>query len=362
MRQNNEEANQKPETSIWSKEHDDYLITLVELYGEVDWQIITDCFNRKFEECKKLKKDCCNRWKLLLGASSRRLLWSDRERYLLLIAHQKYKNRWSEVARMLHKASRNLIKNRFYTLFRKIRNKVKNNDVHVSSSLDLLEMHYVLSLMEKYFDEPVEKTNEEKNYAHKLVLRMDKKKAINYKNKIMELYQNRGTIDDLFKECGRLFEKVGEEEPEDIEIQDEGMECNPIELNKEKVKIILPHPKSFERKRFMSTEEKDRFWRSAFINKEPKSAQVAYFPKCSIGSSFFSMAQSAGDIVKIYGVPRQDQGFRFPQFTNLLEGDDKKLATKYPNQLFLPSAISFNTHASSPFPPLGSAKSGELFY
>eukprot|EP00826_Nyctotherus_ovalis_P029908 TRINITY_DN2372_c0_g1_i3.p1 TRINITY_DN2372_c0_g1~~TRINITY_DN2372_c0_g1_i3.p1 ORF type:complete len:403 (+),score=109.36 TRINITY_DN2372_c0_g1_i3:214-1422(+) len=328
---------------VWNKEHDDHLIYLVETYGDMDWQIIADCFNKKFKNCRKSDKDCRSRWRLFLGTSGRKPLWSDRERYLLLIAHQKYKNRWSEVARMLHKASRNLIKNRFYTLFRKIRNRVKNNDVYINSSLDLLEIYYVLSLVSQYFDEPAEKMSEEKNYAHKLVQRMDKKKVLDYQTRINELYHSKGTIENLFKECGKQYGS-GEEAGE-VEIEDEAMECRQIELEEEevKIKITLPCPNDFGATRVMSDEEKSGFWRCAFHGKEARSAQVAYSPEYSVGSSFVNQVQSAGSMAM-----REDEGFGFSQFINPYENDQKP--AKYPNQLLPPSNASSQL-SHSPFQP-----------
>eukprot|EP00826_Nyctotherus_ovalis_P029913 TRINITY_DN2372_c0_g1_i8.p1 TRINITY_DN2372_c0_g1~~TRINITY_DN2372_c0_g1_i8.p1 ORF type:complete len:406 (+),score=80.95 TRINITY_DN2372_c0_g1_i8:202-1419(+) len=335
-------AHKRNSSATWSKEHDDYLVSLIDIHGENNWQAIVEQMNKKFKECKKSDKDCSSRWKTLMGAGGKKLQWSDRERYLLLIAHRKYKNRWSEIAHLLHKTSRNLIKNRFYTLFRKIRNRVKNRDIYINSPLDLLEIYYVLNLVEQYFDAPADKVVEEKNYAHKLVQRMDRKKVNDYHSKVTELYRCRGTIEDLFKECGRLHGETG-----DTSTKGEAMECNQIDINEgeeeAKSKITLPCPHDFGRGISMSSEEKDEFWRCAFLDKEAKSAQVGFSVGSSVGSSLFSQVQSAGNMAM-----REDEGFGFSQFIDPYEGEEKKHA----NQFLVSSASSPNTqlsYMSSPF-------------
>jgi len=331
-------SEQKPDTT-WTKDQDDYLVHLIENNGNINWSMIAESMAKKFKGIKRTEKECCSRWRMILGTGGKKPLWSDRERYLLLIAHKKYKNRWSEIAQILHKTNRNLIKNRFYTLFRKIKNRVKNNDVYINSPLDLLEIYYVLQLMEQYFNASITTITEEKNYGHKLVQRMDKKKVIDYKIRVTDLYSNKGTIDDLFKECGKLY---GEEE--DIVAQDEACKHIDLEDNEEESKITLPYPKDFNERRIMGIEEKDDFWRCTFYNRQASSAQVSYSARNSVCSSLFSQAQSAGNMAM-----RDDEGFGFSQFINHYEDNNK-----YHNQLFPPSVSSANTqfsYASFSFQP-----------
>jgi hypothetical protein len=327
----------------WTKDQDDYLACLIETYRNMDWNTIAESMSKKFKESKRTEKECRSRWRMILGADGKKLLWSDRERYLLLTSHLRFKNRWSEIAQILHKANRNLIKNRFYTLFRKIRNRVKNNDVHINSPLDLLEIYYVLQLVEQYFNAPIRAITEEKNYAHKLVQRMDKKKVIDYKVRVTDLYSNKGTIDDLFKECGKLYGEEGS-----TAIHEDA--CNHIDLedNEEKTKITLPCPKDFDKEKVMSIEEKADFWRCVF-NKQACSAQIPYSARNSVSSSLFSQVQSAGSMAM-----RDDEAFGFSQFINPYEGKDG-----YFKLLLSFSANSPNTqlsYASSPFQPLPRAQ------
>ena len=330
----------------WSKDHDSYLGNLLEIYGDTDWAIISKGMNQKFSEIKRTEKDCRDRWRLFLKTGNSNQLWSDKERFLLLVSHRKYKNRWSEIAQVLHKQSRNLIKNRFYTLFRKIRNKVKNDDVYINSLLDLLEINYVLSLIEEYQSIPSENATPEKNYAHKLVQRMDKKKVDDYKVKINKLYKSKGTMEEQFEKCYELYGD-GKIEPEKLVIKDEDMECKPLNLNKSdeeiKVRITLPYPKDFDNSELMSCNEKNNFWKSAFLDSQPKSATFSIFSPGS--SSAFSQVCSAG-------VMRDDEGFGFSQFANSV--NITKPEKQFSNQLVPPPnpSFRFTSQYTSPQKPM----------
>eukprot|EP01022_Parablepharisma_sp_SALTPOND_P012415 TRINITY_DN1593_c0_g1_i2.p1 TRINITY_DN1593_c0_g1~~TRINITY_DN1593_c0_g1_i2.p1 ORF type:complete len:549 (-),score=29.25 TRINITY_DN1593_c0_g1_i2:1193-2839(-) len=347
-----EKAEAQPE---WTKEKDNYLRSLIETYGDSDWHIVAECMSNKFKDFPITSKDCRNRFKIYLDTSGGKQSWSDRERYLLLVAHQKYKNRWSDVARMLHKQSSNLIKNRFYTLFRKIRNRIKNNDLATTSPLDLLEIYYILSLVEQYHATLPEKPSPEytdKNYAHKLVQQMDKAKVAEYKAKVLELHKGEGTMAELFENYASVYcvaPKVAKEKPV---IVCESMECNKIDLNENeeeiKIKITLPCPNVFNNSEIMTDEEKDAFWRSAFLSKEPKSDRIPGMSAgsgMSVKSSIFSQAHSAGSMAM-----RDDEYSGFSQFARPFETEDHKFApntAKLPNRLSPPSSMGYHSRKSS---------------
>jgi hypothetical protein len=322
----------------WAKDIDDYLIGLVEIYENGDWWLIKESMSRNFKDFRQSEEDCRNRWRFLMSTCEKRAIWTEHERYNLLLGHQKYRNKWSEVARIMKNTTRNITKNRFYTLFRKVRNKVKNIDFNISSSLDLLETYYVLDLMDQYLKVPPESVNDSKYYALKLAQKMDPKKLHDYRNKIAEIYRNKGTMEQLFKECGDLF---GKEDPRRLEEKDETMKCNKIELNEEEGKksASLAH-EGLCVKRRMDKRDKDCFKYTSFYDGEIRSAQATYSALSSVTPSFFSQAQSTG-------IMREDEGFGFSQFVNPYEGDNKKFnlfPNTSPNIQLSPSFIYQHNH------------------
>jgi len=307
----------------WAKDQDDYLIGLVEIYGDGNWWMIKEGMSKKFKDFKQGEENCRDRWRLLFSISEKKATWSERERYFLLIAHQKYRNKWSEIARVMQNTTRNVVKNRFYTLFRKIRNKVKNMDMKITSPLDLLETYYILNLMDEYLKIPPESVSDVKHYALKLAQRIDLKKLLIYKNRVIELYHDKGIYKDLFKECGKLY---GKEEVKRIE---KPMECNKIELNENGEEEKRPAYEDFYMKRKLANTEKDSFRYNDYFNGDIRSAQATYSALSSVGPSFFNQVQSTGNIVM-----GEDEGFGFSQFINSFEGNNEqpsRFTTASPN-------------------------------
>jgi len=361
------------ETSLeWTKEHDIYLQSLVEMYGDGDWAIISECMNNKFKGISLSTKDCRTRWKTTLDTSGGKQSWSDRERYLLMVAHRKYKNKWSDVARMLHKQSSNLIKNRFYTLFRKIKNRIKNNDLAISSPLDLLEIYFVIELIEEYHQLLPDKQAHgieysEKNYAYKLVQQIEKTKVAEFKAKIIESHSKEGNITELFNKYEKIYIPQPNLPNPGINIiiepahNEEAMDCEEIQFAKEieeepKIKITLPRPNSFHNSEAMTDEEKVGFWKNAFAIKESLSAKA----QINEVHSAFSASSAMHDNVYSAGAisSRQDEHFDFSQFATPFEAEDKKMCafaapssnnfSQYGSQLEIPPIIHPLTSGLSP--------------
>lgn len=341
---NKPKVNQRLEGELqWEREHDEHLLHLMTKHGNGEWKLIANCMCNRFPFSPRTPKDCYNRWKLLSGKKES---WSDKERYLLLTAHQKYNNRWAEVAPLLRKQSRNFIKNRFYTLFRKVRNRIKNSDVQVTSLLDLLEVYYITSLIEQYCKLPNGKRTSEKNYARKLVQRMDEETVTQYKELLKKLYKDKGTMEDLFNICGIIY--CSQEKTKD------NVKINLNAVEEGRIKIVLPQPNDFfVNTEMMTTEEKNNFWKNAFGNKESMTVQSAknterasHSTGTYTGSSrVFQTLQTESVGWKCENAMRDDECFEFSQFISYLEPETRH-NTMLSNFLLLPS---INPHSGRPF-------------
>lgn len=131
-------------------------------------------------------------------------IWNEQEELNMIIAHNKYKNKWSEMGTMLKGKSNNTIKNKFYSIFRRIKGKILKKDYSYESKLELLEIYYIISLMEYYLLNPDQnqkaKGKRGKDFIYSLIHNLNKAVVEEYKATIEKLAKNEGTLDDLFKE------------------------------------------------------------------------------------------------------------------------------------------------------------------
>lgn len=217
-----EEPKQK-ENVKWTKEQDNFIQSMVETYGTRDWSVVSDNVNKKFPSIFRSAKDCRLRWQRRIHPSLAKHHWTEQEEAQLLLAHKEHKNSWSEISKAISGKSSNSIKNRFYTIFRKVKNKIKNNDYSYDSQCEILQIHYMLEIMEEYvniMNTPTfaaEKAG--KDFLLKLVQQIDPKDLAIYITTFRGLTASYGTMQELLQQ--QLAEEVPSEPahilmPEDI--------------------------------------------------------------------------------------------------------------------------------------------------
>ena len=102
---------------------------------------------------------------------------------------------------------------------------------------------------------------------------MDKERVNKYKTMLMKVYKNKVNVDKLFEKCDTLYSSQAQEE------------YLKIGMNKVKGRIKLPYPKNIIEHELITKEEKECFWKPAFINKgtntylEQKTQQNLYSHK-----------------------------------------------------------------------------------
>eukprot|EP00826_Nyctotherus_ovalis_P037311 TRINITY_DN3395_c0_g1_i3.p1 TRINITY_DN3395_c0_g1~~TRINITY_DN3395_c0_g1_i3.p1 ORF type:complete len:202 (-),score=27.51 TRINITY_DN3395_c0_g1_i3:458-1063(-) len=141
----------------WDAEQDGYLISLVVAYDGKRWSDIAACMNEKFSMCKRTSKQCRERWHYCLDLKINHNPWSRQEEATLLLAHMDYGNRWCDVTAYFKGRHNNMIKNRFYSILRKVKNKVHISDYSYQDELELIEMHYLTIVMMNYIRSPIPK-------------------------------------------------------------------------------------------------------------------------------------------------------------------------------------------------------------
>ncbi len=227
----------------WSPEVDQYLRLLVESQGGHDWVTIAACMNSHFLGCDAVtSKQCRERWCNKLDPSISHAAWSSREEAMLVLSHMKNKNRWCDIVRDLKGRHNNMIKNRFYSIFRKIKNKVKCGDLAYGTQLEVLEGYYMVSVMQDYLQKPVPeeepKRKRGKDFMFTLISDIDRAELAEYSAKLKEKKPLEGSLEELLQKI--VF---GEWKIQTPELAHENR--------------TLPAPRTFCAKKGLSAEEKE---------------------------------------------------------------------------------------------------------
>lgn len=191
----------KEERSSWTQEQDEFILSLGLESETCNWKVIADRVNKEFPHAKKSAHEYIKRWQVLVNGIESKEPWTDNEELNMIIAHNKYKNKWSEIATMLKGRNNNTIKNKFYSVFRRIKGKIQKSDYNYDSKLELLEIYYIISLIEYYLKNPTQnpkiKGKRGKDFIYTLIHNLNQEVVLNYKENIQQRAKNEGTMDEL---------------------------------------------------------------------------------------------------------------------------------------------------------------------
>lgn len=121
-----------------------------------------------------------------------------------MIAHRTYKNQWAKISDSLKGRSSNMVKNKFYSIFRKVKSKIRNGELDFSSKLELLEMNYITDIVLNYIDLPrpsaKKKGKRGKDFIFTLIEGINEYFVKDYKKSLNDIAKTQGNIDSLFEE------------------------------------------------------------------------------------------------------------------------------------------------------------------
>lgn len=266
----------------WDNDDDKQLRTLILIHGCHDWSKIASNMNSMFRTKYRTSKECKERWYNYLDPAIAKQPWTDKEELEMLIAHQKHQNKWSDVAQALNGRSNNTIKNRFYSIFRKVKNKIKRKEFTYGTELELLETFYMISLMEFYFAHPPpieQKGIRGKDFIYSLLRNLRLEDVEKYKVDLQRQGGQQTTFEELWiKMANHSFAPRN-----DVPALPNPAE-KPIDLfdyissppsNDMRHRYSLPRPHSTAKPEALTPDEKD-FVHSQMFNREPCSAGSRY--------------------------------------------------------------------------------------
>jgi hypothetical protein len=243
--------------------------------------------------------------------------------------HQKFGNHWSGIASAIHKSTSNKIKNRFYTMFRKVKNKIKRDDMTCQSEVELLEMYYVISIIEDYANSIGNPTasldSKNKDYICKLVQDLEVTQVKSYKEELYETHRKSGSMKELFAkmmDCNDA--RSNHDKKKRVEDKKEGLECNRLEFldvhsEARKNLLTLPPLNSWiDPHGGISPRDKEGIWASVF-NK--KCTLSTILPPLSVFSSSVTMSNQSQMpfSADFSNLKREDECHGFSQFASEFE-------------------------------------------
>ena len=202
----------------------------------------------------------------------------------MLIVYKKYQNKWARIAQEFTKKSGNGIKNKFYSIFRRIKNKIVKNDFSFSNKLSLFETSYIIDLITNHYKNvasfPKKTGKRGKDYIYTLLQNIDMAKVTAYKERLEVLHKGKVILDEL------SIENENERKQNDKSIQDL-KEILPFKLAsvtksfiQEKLCFVLPDLETTHNKKTLTSEEKEFIKLQVFQNKGTTISSVSASNDC----------------------------------------------------------------------------------
>ena len=323
---------QKDEGPQWDKDEDLCLRQLVPTQGPIDWTTIAAKHGQSFPQRPRSAADCKERWYGHLDAALGRPSWTEQDDLEMLLAHRKYQNRWSDVAAALNGRSGNTIKNKFYSVFRKVKNKVKKGETTYSSRVELLEIQYIIALMYHYFAHPIPlseaKYKRGKDFIYTLLQGVCLEDVQRYQAEFARQWPDATPLDELWEELAApLKQKLSvlfTPSPSPADIRLEPILGVPFHNGK----YLLPEPKAVPHPGTVTPEEKDFIITQTFHRMGPCSAgSRVYQPMVMSPPASTLPPFSAGrPVPSLFSSPQ----VRYGNFSDFSEVATRSSAKAYP--------------------------------
>ena len=303
----------------WSPEQESYLTLLASTHGAHNWNIIAEEMNANLVGTPKSSKQCRERWISKLDPAINRCPWAKQEEAQLILSHMKYQNRWCDITADLKGRHSNTIKNRFYAVFRRVKTRVQSLDYSCKTKLQLVEIHYIVSVMERYLANPLSPTEPKrkrgKDFLYTLVADIAPAQVAIYKAGLATRLPLNAPLEQLLGEIlssARPRQQnllpapsviLASSVPMDIGVSSPTLQTEVARRAGQlpyRILFTLPQPHQFEFQDGFSAEDKYFFKENLFTPRKIDTAKSGMLEQ--ISSSHFDGAESVpGNLARVKG-------------------------------------------------------------
>lgn len=188
----------------WSYDEDRFLKNILTLGELRDWSQVAFLMTLYFPNKSWSTTECREHWNGMVSLPDSKKSWSLNDELEVLIVHNHCGNNWSAAAELLQGRNNNSIKNRFYSIFRKVVSKVKRMEIKFSSQTELLEILYILMLMEQHISNPspfiMKKGRRGKDFIYNLMKNIYTDDIEKYKAELSRVLGREVALEKLWQE------------------------------------------------------------------------------------------------------------------------------------------------------------------
>ncbi len=196
----------------WDESSDAFLTSIITMTGIKDWTKVGKMLEAEFPG--KLWPDlaCKQRWYSVLEPRMLKKPWNEHEELEMVVAHKMCQNRWSNVSVLLGGRNGNTIKNRYYSIFRKVKNKVKRGETIYNSRIELLTILYMMEQMQVHLLQPFpplpRKGKRGKDFIYTLLQNLHVEEIEKFRQSLAVVTGRQETLQALWEELGAPIERA----------------------------------------------------------------------------------------------------------------------------------------------------------
>jgi len=321
---------QKCVFEIWTPEAETVLKNIVTLGCVYDWSKVAILMKTQLPAHNWADTECSEHWELITNQPDSKKSWTEQEELEMIVLHKHCDNKWESISTLLKGRNNNSVKNKFYSIFRKMKNKVQRLETGFNSRIELLEILYMMALMETHLQNPsppiLQKGRRGKDFLYTLLPGLTLEDIKNFREELAKKNGKEPKLSEVWSELAvplegtkfKLPDAISKAIAKDNLISKELSEENLLP-QEELIKslqnptrgMILPKYNDRSKGNKLGEEEKSNFHSAVFLNK-PAQPNPLYW-KDALSTGVKTPAQNLlSPMSSALQITNQKQGYSVP--------------------------------------------------